>query len=118
MAFSGANPIKSRFVPDRSYRRWSESIASGIRRVPRSSEDLERGITLWRPLAHYLHYANVRKDAVRINYEIPDELHHRAKALAALEGKTLREFVVEALRDAVSRLGNGALADQPGNAGE
>jgi Antitoxin ParD len=40
---------------------------------------------------------------MRINYEIPDELHHRAKALAALEGKTLREFIVEALADAVDR---------------
>jgi predicted HicB family RNase H-like nuclease len=40
---------------------------------------------------------------MRINYEIPDELHHRAKALAALEAKTLREFIVEALADAVDR---------------
>jgi predicted HicB family RNase H-like nuclease len=40
---------------------------------------------------------------MRINYEIPDELHHQAKALAALEGKTLREFIVEALADAVNR---------------
>ncbi|HZT67410.1 MAG TPA: hypothetical protein VFA11_16595 [Acidimicrobiales bacterium] len=40
---------------------------------------------------------------MRINYEIPDDLHHRAKALAALEGKTLREFLVEALADAVDR---------------
>ena len=39
---------------------------------------------------------------MRINYEIPDELHHRAKALAALEGKTLREFILEALSEAVA----------------
>jgi predicted HicB family RNase H-like nuclease len=40
---------------------------------------------------------------MRINYEIPDELHHQAKAFAALEGKTLREFIVEALAEAVAR---------------
>jgi predicted HicB family RNase H-like nuclease len=40
---------------------------------------------------------------MRINYEIPDELHHQAKATAALEGKTLRGFVVEALEEAVQR---------------
>lgn len=40
---------------------------------------------------------------MRINYEIPDDLHHRAKALAALEGKTLREFIVEALAEAAAR---------------
>lgn len=40
---------------------------------------------------------------MHINYEIPNDLHHRAKALAALEGKTLRDFVVEALAEAVAR---------------
>jgi len=40
---------------------------------------------------------------MRINYEIPDDLHHRAKAVAALEGKTLREFLIEALAEAVAR---------------
>lgn len=43
---------------------------------------------------------------LRINYEIPDDLHHEAKAAAALEGKTLRQFVVEALREAVERRGS------------
>ena len=47
---------------------------------------------------------DVRKGlGMRINYEIPDDLHHRAKALAALEGRTLREFIVEALTEAVAR---------------
>jgi hypothetical protein len=47
---------------------------------------------------------------MRINYEIPDELHHQAKALAALEGKTLREFIVEALAEAVARRGEDGTA--------
>jgi hypothetical protein len=47
---------------------------------------------------------------MHINYEIPDDLHHRAKALAALEGKTLREFIVEALTEAVARREGGGTA--------
>jgi predicted HicB family RNase H-like nuclease len=31
--------------------------------------------------------------------DIPHDLHHKVKSLAALRGITLREFVVEALRD-------------------
>ena len=40
---------------------------------------------------------------MRINYEIPDQLHHRAKAIAALEAKTLRDFIIEAIADAVEQ---------------
>ena len=38
----------------------------------------------------------------RIHYEIPDDLHRRAKAEAALRGLTLREFLIEALERAVT----------------
>jgi predicted HicB family RNase H-like nuclease len=41
-------------------------------------------------------------DMARIHYEIPDDLHRRAKAAAALKGQTLREFVTDALRAAVA----------------
>lgn len=37
----------------------------------------------------------------RIHYEIPDELHRRAKAAAAMQGLTLKDFLVEALEAAV-----------------
>jgi predicted HicB family RNase H-like nuclease len=37
----------------------------------------------------------------RIHYEIPDDLHRRAKSAAALEGKTLKEFVIDAISSAV-----------------
>ena len=33
----------------------------------------------------------------RIHYEIPDDLHRRAKSAAALQGVTLKDFVVAAL---------------------
>jgi predicted HicB family RNase H-like nuclease len=39
----------------------------------------------------------------RVHYEIPDELHRRAKAAAALRGVTLKEFLIEALQQAVAR---------------
>jgi len=42
----------------------------------------------------------------RIHYEIPEELHRRAKAEAALKGLTLRDFLIEALERAVA--GNGS----------
>ena len=35
-----------------------------------------------------------------INYEIPDDLHRRAKAAAALRGQTLKDFLIEALERA------------------
>jgi hypothetical protein len=33
----------------------------------------------------------------RVHYEIPDELHRRAKAAAALDDVTLKEFLISAL---------------------
>lgn len=41
----------------------------------------------------------------RINYEIDEDLHRQAKAIAALEGMTLREFVEWALELAVAEQG-------------
>jgi len=38
----------------------------------------------------------------RIHYEIPDDLHRRAKAEAALQGLTLRDFLIKALERAVA----------------
>ena len=38
----------------------------------------------------------------RIHYEIPDDLHRRAKAEAALQGVTLRDFLIHALERAVA----------------
>lgn len=43
----------------------------------------------------------------RIHYEIPDDLHRRAKAAAAIEGITLKDFLIAALAAAVER------ADKP-----
>lgn len=40
----------------------------------------------------------------RVHYEIPDDLHRQAKAAAAMQGVTLRQFVIEALRQAVERI--------------
>jgi predicted HicB family RNase H-like nuclease len=40
-----------------------------------------------------------------INYELPDDLHRRAKAAAALRGVTLKDFVIEALEQAVRSAG-------------
>ena len=37
---------------------------------------------------------------VRIHYAIPDQLHRRAKAAAALKGISLKEYVVDALERA------------------
>jgi predicted HicB family RNase H-like nuclease len=39
----------------------------------------------------------------RINYELPEDLHRRAKAAAALEGSSLKDFVISALAAAVER---------------
>ncbi len=36
----------------------------------------------------------------RIHYEIPDDLHRRAKSAAALRGVTLKDYVIEALEQA------------------
>lgn len=42
------------------------------------------------------------KSVARIHYEIPDDLHRRAKAAAALQGVTLKDFITSALANAVS----------------
>lgn len=34
---------------------------------------------------------------VRINYELPDSTHRRAKVAAAREGLTLKDFLIKAL---------------------
>jgi predicted HicB family RNase H-like nuclease len=39
----------------------------------------------------------------RVNYLIPDDLHARAKALAAYKGQTLREWLIRAVEAAVDR---------------
>jgi predicted HicB family RNase H-like nuclease len=36
----------------------------------------------------------------RMHYEIPDDLHRRAKSAAALRGVTLKDFLIEALERA------------------
>ncbi|CAN5531398.1 hypothetical protein BH10ACT1_BH10ACT1_33480 [soil metagenome] len=38
-----------------------------------------------------------------IHYEVPDELHRRAKAMAAERGITLKEFILQALKHEVDR---------------
>jgi len=43
-------------------------------------------------------------DVGRVHYEIPDDLHRDAKAAAALEGRSLREFLIEALRERAARV--------------
>ena len=37
----------------------------------------------------------------RIHIEVPDDLHRRAKAAAAMAGVTLKEFVLQALGAAI-----------------
>ena len=49
----------------------------------------------------------------RIHYEIPDSLHRRAKAAAALQGITLREFIIEALERAVANGGSAVKTRKP-----
>jgi hypothetical protein len=39
----------------------------------------------------------------RVNYSIPDDLHRKAKAAAALRGVTLRDYVIEVLQEGVDR---------------
>ena len=39
----------------------------------------------------------------RIHYEIPDDLHRRVKAAAAMKGQTLMDFVIAALAAAVDK---------------
>jgi predicted HicB family RNase H-like nuclease len=39
----------------------------------------------------------------RVNYTIPDDLHRRAKGEAGFLGLSLREFVIQALTEAVEK---------------
>ena len=41
-----------------------------------------------------------------INYEIPNELHHRAKIAAAIGGVSLKAFLITALEQAVETAEN------------
>lgn len=38
----------------------------------------------------------------RVHYEIPDDLHRRVKAAAAMRGQTLKDFLIAALEAAAS----------------
>jgi uncharacterized protein (DUF1778 family) len=40
----------------------------------------------------------------RVHYEIPDDVHRDAKAAAGLEGVTLREFLIDALRERATQV--------------
>lgn len=42
-----------------------------------------------------------------MNYPIPDELHRRAKAAAAPQGVSLRDFLIQALEEAVAQAEKG-----------
>ncbi len=42
-------------------------------------------------------------NVARVHYEIDDDLHRECKAEAALDGLTLKDFVVRALRNEVVR---------------
>lgn len=35
---------------------------------------------------------------VRVNINIPDDLHRRVKSHASLDGKTVRDYVIESLK--------------------
>lgn len=41
----------------------------------------------------------------RIHIEVDDDLHRHVKAQAALEGKSLKQFVIDALAAAVAKKG-------------
>lgn len=41
------------------------------------------------------------QNVARIHYEIPDDLHRRAKSAAALAGMTLKDWLLEAIEKAV-----------------
>lgn len=43
----------------------------------------------------------------RVHYEIDDELHRQAKAAAAMQGVSLKQFLEEALRAAVKNEAKG-----------
>jgi hypothetical protein len=46
----------------------------------------------------------VANEVGRVHYEIPDDVHRDAKAAAGLEGVTLREFLIEALRERATQV--------------
>jgi predicted DNA binding CopG/RHH family protein len=48
----------------------------------------------------------------RIHYEIPDDLHRRVKAAAAMRGMTLKDYIVEVLNQAVAA--DAGERDRPG----
>jgi predicted HicB family RNase H-like nuclease len=39
----------------------------------------------------------------RVNVQVPDEVHTKAKVIAVLKGVTLNEYLESAIRDAVDR---------------
>ena len=39
----------------------------------------------------------------RVNVQVPDDIHTRAKVIAILKGITLNEYLERAIRDAVDR---------------
>ena len=39
----------------------------------------------------------------RVNIEIPEELHKKAKVICAINGKTLREYIIDSLQDKLSK---------------
>jgi hypothetical protein len=39
----------------------------------------------------------------RINIELPEELHKKAKVICAMHGKTLKDYIVAALDDKLSK---------------
>ncbi len=49
----------------------------------------------------------------RVHYEIDDTLHRRAKSAAAMQGITLREFIVQALQKAVEQAERDRRQDRP-----
>jgi hypothetical protein len=40
----------------------------------------------------------------RIHYEIPDDLHRKAKVVAATRGVTLKDFIIQLLADATREI--------------
>jgi hypothetical protein len=69
-------------------------------------------LTRWEPLgAASEPLSRIRRTYGRgvplINYDIPPELHHKAKVIAAHRGITLKAFVIEALAAAVEQAEKG-----------
>jgi len=48
----------------------------------------------------------------RVHYEIPDDLHRRVKAAAALKGETLKDFLIAAL-EAAAKVDEKARSGRP-----